>query len=660
MATIKERVHKHKHNGTGYDTVHYETEASLVIYGNTNVAAVLDSLASTYAASSHTHGNVTNAGAITATGVAIANGDSFTIVDSSASGKLVKSSITFDGSTATKALTQKGTWETFNNYTHPTTSGNKHIPSGGSSGQFLKWSSDGTAVWAADNNTTYSNFVKSGSTAAAGLVPSPGTTAGTTKYLREDASWQVPPNTTYSNFVKSGSTAAAGLVPSPGTTAGTTKYLREDATWAVPPDNNTTYSTFVKSGSTAAAGLVPKPSTTAGTTKYLREDATWAVPPDNNTTYSDFTAATSSAAGTHGLVPAPASGKQDSFLRGNKTWATANDIINTLPTGSSDSTAADYLVSQYAGGGTTTTTYHRRPVSKVVNATIVKAALGTGTGTTKYLREDGTWQVPYTHPTTAGNKHIPSGGSSGQFLGWDSAGTAKWVANPNTNTTYTFATGDANGQIKVTPSGGTATNISVKGLGSAAYTASTAYLDAGLGFYANSAVDTAYYVTTSITVATSANAWINGMIEGSRGNTTRPLMVRFMVYWNKSTLSAASFYDPMGGISEISAHLDASNKVYFSFKCATQYSQIRFFAYTGTTATGGTNSATAISATAPATFSVTKAMTKVYEVRTTTSVGSASGWSAGTAASTSVASGVLTITNGTKPSLTVTSTTVAT
>lgn len=34
-----------------------------------------------------------------------------------------------------------------NKYTHPTTSGNKHIPSGGKSGQVLRWSSDGTAVW---------------------------------------------------------------------------------------------------------------------------------------------------------------------------------------------------------------------------------------------------------------------------------------------------------------------------------------------------------------------------------------------------------------------------------------------------------------------------------------------------------------------------------
>lgn len=40
-------------------------------------------------------------------------------------------------------------------YSHPTTSGNKHIPSGGSSGQILRWSADGTAVWGNDNNTTY-------------------------------------------------------------------------------------------------------------------------------------------------------------------------------------------------------------------------------------------------------------------------------------------------------------------------------------------------------------------------------------------------------------------------------------------------------------------------------------------------------------------------
>lgn len=85
-------------------------------------------------------------------------------------------------------------------YTHPTSSGNKHIPSGGAAGQFLKWSADGTAVWAADNNTTYSNFKGATSSAAggSGLVPAPATGAAN-RYLRSDGTWQVPPdtNTTY-------------------------------------------------------------------------------------------------------------------------------------------------------------------------------------------------------------------------------------------------------------------------------------------------------------------------------------------------------------------------------------------------------------------------------------------------------------------------------
>lgn len=38
--------------------------------------------------------------------------------------------------------------ENANYYEHPITSGSRHIPSGGSSGQVLKWESDGVAVWA--------------------------------------------------------------------------------------------------------------------------------------------------------------------------------------------------------------------------------------------------------------------------------------------------------------------------------------------------------------------------------------------------------------------------------------------------------------------------------------------------------------------------------
>jgi len=42
-------------------------------------------------------------------------------------------------------------------YTHPTSAGNKHVPAGGASGEFLKYTSDGTAVWADDNDTVYTH-----------------------------------------------------------------------------------------------------------------------------------------------------------------------------------------------------------------------------------------------------------------------------------------------------------------------------------------------------------------------------------------------------------------------------------------------------------------------------------------------------------------------
>ena len=53
------------------------------------------------------------------------------------------------------------------------------------------------------------------------------------------------PWTDYSNFVKSGSGAKAGLVPAPPTTEGNTKYLREDGTWqtVLSGGNKTAYQT---------------------------------------------------------------------------------------------------------------------------------------------------------------------------------------------------------------------------------------------------------------------------------------------------------------------------------------------------------------------------------------------------------------------------------
>lgn len=51
-----------------------------------------------------------------------------------------------------------------NNYVHPTTAGNKHIPAGGATGMILKWSGNGTARWDHETNTWFNNASISGST----------------------------------------------------------------------------------------------------------------------------------------------------------------------------------------------------------------------------------------------------------------------------------------------------------------------------------------------------------------------------------------------------------------------------------------------------------------------------------------------------------------
>lgn len=73
-----------------------------------------------------------------------------------------------------------GIAENANNYVHPTTSGNKHIPAGGSSGQILRWESDGTAIWGNDNNTVYTEATTtvSGLMSAADKVKLNGIAAG--------------------------------------------------------------------------------------------------------------------------------------------------------------------------------------------------------------------------------------------------------------------------------------------------------------------------------------------------------------------------------------------------------------------------------------------------------------------------------------------------
>lgn len=63
----------------------------------------------------------------------------------------------------------------------------------------------------------------------------------------------------------------------------------------------------------------------------------------------------------------------------------------------------------------------------------------------------------YVHPTTAGNKHIPAGGTAGQFLGYSATGTAQWVANPNTDSKVNTAADTTSTKLYLTGATGATT-----------------------------------------------------------------------------------------------------------------------------------------------------------------------------------------------------------
>lgn len=59
----------------------------------------------------------------------------------------------------------------------------------------------------------------------------------------------------------SGSNHSGGLVPDPGITAGTSKYLREDGTWQTPPTNTYVFNTAYDASTNKAATMADIPST---------------------------------------------------------------------------------------------------------------------------------------------------------------------------------------------------------------------------------------------------------------------------------------------------------------------------------------------------------------------------------------------------------------
>ena len=246
-------------------------------------------------------------------------------------------------------------------YTHPTSAGNKHIPTGGSAGQFLKYSASGTATWATPSYTTNTDTQLS-------------------------------------------STDVIGMF-----TAGTNVAIAADGTIS-STDTDTVYTHPTSAGNKH----IPTGGSAGQFLKYSASGtATWATPSYTTNTDTVYTHPTSA-----GNKHIPTGGSAGQFLKysasGTATWATPSYTTNT-----DNQLSQTDVIGMFTAGN---------------NITIGSDGTIDSTDT----------DTVYTHPTSAGNKHIPTGGSAGQFLKYSASGTATWATpsyTTNTNTTYSAGGG---------------------------------------------------------------------------------------------------------------------------------------------------------------------------------------------------------------------------
>ena len=251
----------------------------------------------------------------------------------------------------------------------------------------------------------------------------PTITAGTTaQYWRGDKSWQTLPS--YSLPIATASILGGIKVGSNLSINPTTGVLDATFTYTLPTASATVLG-GIKVGSNlsidgngvlSAGNSYVLPIASASVLGGIKVGTNLSIDAngvlsstDTNTTYANFTRTVS------GLVPNPGGSTTNRYLREDGTWVIPPDTdTNTWVANSVN--VAGYVAAPGA----------------VAN----KVWKTDGSGNPAW-RDDADTDTVYVHPTTAGNKHIPAGGTTGQILRWSADGTAVWGAD--NDTTYTLA-----------------------------------------------------------------------------------------------------------------------------------------------------------------------------------------------------------------------------
>ena len=270
------------------------------------------------------------------------------------------------------------------NYVHPTTPGYRHIPSGGSEGQILKYKEDGEAEWADELDTSYEEATpeKAGLMSAADKTKLNTIAEGANKYVH-------PTHTEHeSGFYKV-------TVDNLGHVTAVSSVTKEDISdiGISPGDLN------IGNATSDSAGLM-----SAEDKEKLDGIATGA----NNYTHPAYT---QRASGLY-KITVDNTGHVSSVAA-----VTKGDITNLGIPAQDTNTIYEVATTSVSGLMSSADKTKLNGIAENANN--------------------------YVHPTSSGNKHIPSGGTTGQVLQYASDGTAKWATL--VETTYDEATTDKAG-----------------------------------------------------------------------------------------------------------------------------------------------------------------------------------------------------------------------